>query len=128
MNAEIVQRLEQSLLRASAPADIAVQYMLAQQAYDARQGWVEVARKAIKSQMSKGVEPTAEKRREFDEWEAELVYMRRALDALRQQFLNFYKTDPDVEQYIQELEAEEQHQADSSAEDGVAKPKRKPKS
>lgn len=117
LNAEIVQRLEHSLSDAAGDpsAGAALQYMQALHAFEARQGWVEAVRKATKAQMAKGVEPTEQNRREFDEWEAELVYMRRALDVLRHRFMSFYQTDPEVERDIQELEAKEQRDASDAA-------------
>lgn len=89
--------------------------MQALKTYEARQGWVEVVRNEIKKQMAKGVEPTEKERRDFDEWETELVYMRRALDVLRQNFMNLDTVDPEVERDIQELEAEERRGASDAA-------------
>lgn len=131
LNAEIVQRLEHSFSDAAGDpsAGAALEYMRALKTYEARQNWVEVVRREIKKRMAEGIDPSDQKKREFDEWEAELVYMRRALDVLRHRFMSFYQTDPEVERDIQELEAEEQRDAvNAVAEDAAPKSKRKPKS
>jgi hypothetical protein len=65
----------------------------------------------LQPKLKDAFEPTEKDRRDFDEWEAELIYMRRALDVLRQNFMNLDKVDPEVERDIQELEAEEQREA-----------------
>ena len=103
LTAEIVTRLEQSFLRPEpSVTDIAIQYMQAQQAYEARKGWVESARQAIKKQIARGAEPTEEQRKEFDEYEVELIYMRRALDVLKNRFRGHYLNPGDVEDLIRE--------------------------
>jgi hypothetical protein len=43
--------------------------------------------------------------------------MRRALDVLRQNFMDFYTIDPEVERDIQELEAEERREANRAGEE-----------
>lgn len=127
--AEVIRRLELSFNPAVAEpsAGVALQYMLAQQAYEAREAQVKAIRRGYEDAKQAG---TATEQGRIDAWnaETELVYMRRAIDVLRQNFKSFYTIDPEVERDIQELEAEEQREAENAAaEDAAPKVKRKPK-